>query len=385
MRGVSEATKGLRVLFYNHTADVSGAEISLLLTASALRQNVQVMLAAPEGELLQRARKQGLDVRVVPGYQARMSRNPLVMIRGIIGTYTTGRAFRQVIQELNPDIVHVNSIRAGLIASVAMKPGSPRRVWHVRDNLPDNLLGKVIRRVAAKRADRVIAISRAIASNFATTPRLRGKTNVVYDGVDVHQTAGSSIRSELDVSDQKFVLAVVGQITPWKRQHEAIAAFAQFAEQAPDSELWIVGAAKFREENEIYEKSLHQQVSVAGLQGRVRFLGFRSDVMNVMASIDVLVIPSENEPFGRVVIEAMLAGKPVIGTDGGGIPEIVVPGETGFLVPIGDVKGFCDKIRFFYEDESNRVTFGERGRARALKIFSLDHVSDEILDIYTSY
>ena len=173
----------LRVLYYNHTSDVSGAEISLLTTITQLRDKLDLLLAAPEGELLNRARKLGLPVCAVQGYSARMSANPVKLLRGLIGTYRTGRALRGVLRDFRPDIVHANSIRAGLIAAVATRNQPVRLVWHVRDNLPQNLLGRVIRRIAQKRTDAVVAISRAIANNFATRPRLKSKTHVVYNGV----------------------------------------------------------------------------------------------------------------------------------------------------------------------------------------------------------
>ena len=121
---------------------------------------------------------------------------------------------------------------------------------------------------------------------------------MVYNGVDVKQSPARSIRPELGVPPNRFVVGVVGHITPWKRQHDAIDAFAQVRKEHSDSELWIVGAAKFREENQRYEAQLRQQVESAGIRNNVRFLGFRDDVTNVMTSIDVLLVPSENEPFG---------------------------------------------------------------------------------------
>ena len=181
------------------------------------------------------------------------------------------------------------------------------------------------------------------------------------------------------------MVGVVGQITPWKRQHDAIDAFARFVKEHSDSELWIVGAAKFREENQRYEAQLRQQVESAGMRNKVRFLGFRDDVMNVMTSIDVLLVPSENEPFGRVVIEAMLAGKPVIGTNGGGIPEIVVDGETGYLVSIGDVQAMTERLFKLYTWPETRLALGSASQERVLQCFSASSSAKGLYELYHNW
>jgi len=374
----------LKVLFYSHSDEVSGAEISLLLTMIHI-QGVNALLAAPEGELLQRARDNGLDVRPIRSHRARMSRNPLDLVRGIIGIMVAGVRLRLLISDENPDILHANSIRAGLIALIGTCWTGTATVWHVRDNLPMNVVGRMIRRIAAIQATGVITISYAIRDNFSKAERLRKKTFVVYNGipVDVLPTQPTdSMRDNLEVSSSGFVVGVVGQIALWKRQADAVQAFARFAQNYPDSELWIVGSPKFRSENTAYYESLQAQSRQLGLQSRIRFLGFQPDVMRVMDAIDVLLVPSENEPFGRVIIEAMLAGKPVIGTRGGGIPEIIVDGETGILVNQGDLSGMSDALQEMFRSPHRRRALGDNGRKRCLVRFSIDRTCTEIEEVY---
>ncbi|WDL95253.1 glycosyltransferase family 4 protein [Alicyclobacillus sp. ALC3] len=369
----------LRVLYYSHSADVSGAEISLLLTVSHMQgEVVDTVLVAPSGEVTDRARNHGIYVVPVRGYRARMSLHPWPLAKGMVGTVRAGIELRRVVRKAAPDIVHANSIRAGLIAVVGVMGRRTQLVWHVRDNLPNNVVGRGIRTVASWRANKVFAISRAIAANFAMGQRLQRKTTVVHNGIDVCEPEGKSIRFHTDLSASRFVLAVVGQIAPWKRQHDAVQAFAAFCEIAPDSELWIVGEPKFRDENIQYANTLETMVQRLGIADRVRFLGFRTDVANVMASIDVLVVPSENEPFGRVVIEAMLAGKPVIGTRGGGIPEIVMDGQTGYLVETGDTAAMVERLRTLHADPLLAKQMGKRGRTRTYQDFSIESKVEQI-------
>jgi len=371
----------LKVMFYSHSGEVSGAEISLLLTIEHLH-GVKALLVAPEGELLQRARNKGLAVRPIRSHRARMSRNILVLLRGLIGTWAAGRELRRIIRGESPQIVHANSIRAGLIAWTAVWGLNTRLLWHVRDNLSHGMVGMVIRRIASIRVDGVFAISSAILNDFASFSKLRRKSMVLYNGVDVSQNAGVSIRDEFGVSADTFVIAVVGQIAPWKRQHDAIQAFQVLQQSIPRSELWIVGTPKFREENQSYEAQLRSAVSQAGLDNQVRFLGFRNDMMNVMTSIDVLLIPSDCEPFGRVIIEAMLAGKPVVGTNSGGIPEIVLNGHTGYLVGVGDTLMMVTHLTGLYRDKPTAIQYGARGRSRVCEDFSIDLVASKLAGRY---
>lgn len=374
----------MKVLYYNHSADVSGAEISLLLTIANM-QGIRTLLVAPAGDLLHRAAQLGLQFIPVRGFRARMSRNPVVLLQGILGTWRAGIELRHIVIEQLPDIVHANSIRAGLIAIIAASGTKSRLFWHVRDNLPNSLMGWVIRLLARWFVDRVIVISHAVRDEFATVPGLKQKTSVIHNGVDIHQPTGLSIRSAIGTPSAAFVTAVVGQITPWKRQLDAIAAFARFAEHAHDCELWIVGEPKFRPENVDYERRLRLAVQQLRLTDRVRFLGYRQDVMNVMASIDALLLPSDGEPFGRVLIEAMLSGKCVIGTKSGGVPEIVIENETGYLVGVGDIEAMAEKLLRLHANPELCQVVGSRARERVKQCFSITAVSDRLNEYYLEY
>lgn len=369
------------MLYYDHSGEVSGGQISLLLLMQHMT-GIELILAAPEGHLLERARRSGIRTIAVRSHRARMTANPFLLSRGVLGTWSAGRELRQVIQRESPDVVHANSIRAGLIAAVAVRGTGARLVWHVRDALSDNVVGRMIRKVAASRADHVIAISKAIQNQFSTSPVLQRKTSVVYNAVDVVAEAHASVRAELGVPEARFVVAVVGQITPWKRHHDAIAAFSRHIRDNPDSELWIVGEPKFRQENLAYDAHLRRQVATLGLADRVRFLGFREDVTRVMADIDVLLVPSENEPFGRVIIEAMSVGKPVIGTRGGGIPEIIIEAETGCLVEIGDVQRMAELLTSMQMNRALRHRLGLCGKRRVTEHFSLRRQIEQVSGIY---
>lgn len=384
MRWEESFNDKIHVLFYSHSGDVSGAEISLLLTIANL-ERVDAVLVAPAGELLDRAKQGGLRTLPIRSHRARMSRNPWNLLLGLIGTVVAGLRLRTTVRREQPNFVHANSIRAGLISMISTVGTGACLVWHVRDNLPSNIVGRAIRSLAGYNVDCVFAISNAIRDNFSNTDRLRQRTTVVYNGIEVNpQDTGISLRNDLGIPKSRFIVGVIGQIAPWKRQGDAITAFSDFVRKVPDSELWVVGTPKFRGENEVYYQSLRHSCKKQGIEQVVRFLGFRSDVMNVMNSIDALLVPSENEPFGRVVIEAMLAGKPVIGTRGGGIPEIIVHGKTGFLVELGDTKSMSQYLQWVAHSADLQYTLGIGGRQRCIDQFSIESTCRGIEAVYDS-
>jgi glycosyltransferase involved in cell wall biosynthesis len=322
-------------------------------------------------------------VSSVPAYFARFSRNPWVVARGVIETGLAGRRLAPLIRRVRPDLVHANSVRSGLAAASSLWRSRIPLVWHVRDELPLNAVGRAVRRIAEWRADAIIVVSEAIRQNFATTDTLRARTVVIPNGINLDQQPTADVREELGLGRTTFVVGVVGQIAVWKRQMDAVEAFAHLATRVPDSHLLIVGVPRFRPENYVYLQELRDAVKRLGLGSRVSFLGHREDVLNVMAALDVLVVPSDREPFGRVVLEAMLVGRPVIGTNAGGIPHILGgDGVAGLLVDVGDVEAIAHGLVELATDQARAHRLGSAGQARVRACFDIVDVARQVDELY---
>jgi glycosyltransferase involved in cell wall biosynthesis len=163
-------------------------------------------------------------------------------------------------------------------------------------------------------------------------------------------------------------MAVFGRLHAWKGQHIAIDALAQLP---ADCQLWIVGGPLFGEHD--FEAQLHAQVERHGLVPRVRFLGFRHDVPALMKAADVVVHASTlPEPFGRVLVEGMLAGRPVIATAAGGVAEIITDGETGRLVPCADAGAMARAVSALRADPAHAAAIAAAGNQRARDVFGVD-------------
>jgi glycosyltransferase involved in cell wall biosynthesis len=377
----------MRIAFYNHTSTISGAEISLLLTAKHLT-NAHPILFAPEGELLQRARSQGLDVVALPSFRARMTKNPFLLIIYVIGMLWAGWRLALLMKQSRVDLIHANSIRAGIMAGLFRWYHRLPVVWHLRDMPPQGYIGKLVRKFAGSTAQALIGISESVIQGI-DHPSVAGRCHLVHNGVELRsfsaearQVIRERIRLELRTPQDARVLAIIGQITPWKRQEDAIEAFASLVREERNAVLWIVGEAKFRQENERYLDKLQEKVKSLHLEDKVVFTGFREDVLEICCVADLLLLCSDNEPFGRVIIEAMSQGTPVVGTRGGGVPEIIQHGMSGFLYEIGNIEELTHCIRQVLDDEIVWSTLSHNGQEQAKERFSITQTSQKIELIY---
>jgi glycosyltransferase involved in cell wall biosynthesis len=222
-------------------------------------------------------------------------------------------------------------------------------------------------------AARVITNSQATADAFVSAGGRRQLVRVVHNGIDatafdaVPDDAVRALRAELSPG-AACVLAVFGRLHAWKGQQVALDALAQLP---ADCHLWIVGAPLFGEY--AFEASLRAQAERLGIASRVRFLGFRDDVAPLMRAADVIVHASTfPEPFGRVVVEGMLARRPVVAAAAGGVIEIIADGTTGVLVPPGHAAALAHAVAALRADPARAAAIAEAGSARARRTFGVE-------------
>jgi glycosyltransferase involved in cell wall biosynthesis len=375
------------VLLLNHSGEISGAEISLLETARVLTERgIDVLLGVPEhGDLADRIRSLRLPMRTASFPAPRMTTDPRRVVRGLGDIFAGARRVVGMLAGEAIDVVHANSVRAGLMASVGRPFHRRPVIWSVRDFLPATTVGLAIRLVGWVSGARFLANSRAVAAQFACLPALQRRTEVVYPALtDAAFDPGpcADLRATWGIPGAAFLVGYVGQIAPWKRIHDAVRALEVLASERHDVRLVIVGAAKFRPENHAYLDDLHRLVEGLGLTANVTFAGFVEPVRAVYRSLDVLLHPAEAEPFGRVLVEAMAQGVPVIAARDGGVPEIVEEGISGLLFPVGDVVGIAARLRELLSDPRHRRRLGMRGKERAREVFHVDCTIPGLLRVY---
>jgi glycosyltransferase involved in cell wall biosynthesis len=368
----------VRVLYVNHTASLGGGERSLIELLRGLPPDVSPVLACAEGELASAARALRIPVRTIPSATPSFRLAPVQTPRELVNVVRAVFAVRRAARHSRADLVHANSVRAGLIAAPLARLGGPPIVVHVRDTLPAGAAATLTRRVICSSAAALIANSAYTAASFepdGSDPRMRTIHNAVdlglFDPVRIDRAA---VRTRLGLGPRTADLGVVAQITPWKGQDDAVRALAALRRRVPDARLLIVGSTKFATgsetfDNVAFERSLHMLVAELSLDGAVTFLGERTDVPEVLRALDLLLIPSWEEPFGRSLIEAMAMATPVLATSVGGPGEIVTDGVDGVLLPPRQPERWANAAASLLEQQERLHAMGEAGRQTALARF----------------
>jgi glycosyltransferase involved in cell wall biosynthesis len=381
----------VKVLYVNHTATVGGGERSLLELLAGLPQEVLPVLACPEGELASAARALGVPVRTIPAGAPSFRLDPRQTPRGLATLGRAAVAVRRAARRSRADVVHANSLRAGLIAAPLARLGGPPVVVHVRDTLPAGPAASLTRRVICSSAAFLIANSRYTAANFASNgsrPRVRAIHNPVdLEVFDPARIDRAAVRSRLGFQPETVALGVVAQITPWKAQDDAIRMLAALRRRVPDARLLIAGSPKFVTgseafDNVAFERSLHALVAELGLEGAVSFLGERADVPELLRALDLLLVPSWEEPFGRSLIEAMAMATPVIATSVGGPAEIVTDGVEGLLMPPRQPQRWAEVATSLVERRERLYAMGEAGRRTAVARFGRERHVEAVVAAY---
>jgi L-malate glycosyltransferase len=397
-RGSRVRIDGVRVLYVNHTSEMSGAEHSLLGLLGALPPEVAGLLACPEGRLAGRARARAIDVAAL----AAITGGPRLSSTGPRVAVQLGRGslrLAQVTRAQRVDLVHANSMRAAVLCCIGRPLLGVPVLAHVRDVFEASETStRLMRALVAARADAIIFNSDYTRRRFwAGIGRVRSRAaqHVVPNGVDLSRFAPRlgelEARRRLRLPVGRRLLGVIAQMTPWKGQADAIRILADLCDTGVDAHLVLAGAAKFvsrvgRYDHEAYAASLHRLVAHHGLDDRVSFLGdCDPDVVPaLLEALDVVLVPSLREPFGRGVIEALAAARPVIATDVGGPREILGGGDAGILLAPAQPARWADAVRALLADPASARARGRRGRMLAESRYGSDHHAARVVSAYRS-
>ncbi len=368
-----------RILFVDHTGALGGAELYLLDVARAYRSTSTVCLFE-DGPFLETLRDDDISAEVLPasdallgvqkGSSARRSLSALPEILSL------ARQLARTARDY--DLLFANSQKALIVAGLASWWARPPLVWNLHDMLTADHFSAFNRWVAPRWAnwfaDRVIVNSEATREAFVESGGRRHKTGLVHNGIDptsfeaVSEDEAQAVRQELGLDSERPVFGVFGRLARWKGQHVLLRALPEL----PDAQLLLVGEALFQED-EAYKRELRTLCDDLSIEDRVHVLGFRHDVPRLMAATDVLVHTSTApEPFGRVLVEGMLARTPVVATRAGGPAEIIEDGTTGCLVPPDDPTALAQTLRTVLNDAQARVEMVEAAYDRARTRFSME-------------
>ena len=381
----------MKILFYNHTGTVSGAErLLLMILAKINRDQFDPTMVCPERSALSdMVADLGVSVNTGSSLEARFTWRVDQFARYTKSFLKVIRELRGSVKTIRPDLIHANRIRAGLVATAATIGLGTRVIWHLHDMLPRHPLSTLIRVFAfLSLRTRMIAVSEAVARNFSgRLPRsMTKRVEVVLNAIDLNNfqpdpTAKIRIREELQVGAANPLFGIVGQITPRKGQLELVRAFAHALAEIPAAILLLAGAPLFNRDHE-YLEAIERTVEELGIRDTVRILGARADIGAIMQSLDVLVVNSKVEPFGLVILEAMASGTPVIATAVDGIPEIVEHDRNGWLVPAANEGVLTQAIIHLGREVELRARLAEQGRQDVVANFSVDRYMTQLQAFY---
>jgi glycosyltransferase involved in cell wall biosynthesis len=243
---------------------------------------------------------------------------------------------------------------------------------------------------AIRRADGMVGVSRFTAQSMLAAGLPPRRVYHVLNALDLTSsrwdpaTDGSGVRAELGIRPDAPVIGIVSRLFLWKGHTYLVNAMRQVADEVPEARLLIVGDDDLRAHpgGTSYRAELGALVESLGLQEQVIFTPFRTDVPQVMAAFDVFAMPTWDEPFGMVFVEAMAMKRPVVAWARGGPLEIIADGETGFLPESGDVDGLARALLRLIRDPDLRRRMGEAGRRRAEQRFNPQRMCQDMVEVY---
>jgi glycosyltransferase involved in cell wall biosynthesis len=387
---VPRADEPLRILRVIARLNVGGPALHVSYLSSGLAdrgyetQLVAGSVGEGEGSMEWFARSVGVEPVIVPELQREISpfADPAAVAR-----------LRRLISEFRPHILHTHTAKAGAVGrTAAWLAGEhrPKAVVHTFHghvlrgyfSSPMTSMFRLLERELARRTDALIAVSPQVRDDLVrlgVAPA--GRVAVVRLGLDLEQRvaaapdARETTRRQLDLEPGRFAIGWFGRMTEIKRVDELLRAFARVRATGIDAALVLVGDGPLRSDLE----SLAQDLGVAR---DCRFTGYREDVASAYAGMDVVALTSANEGTPVSVIEAQAAGLPVVSTDVGGVRDVVVDGDTGFLVGAGDVPAIADRLGELAADEQLRAELGERGRARVVPRYGVPRLLDDMDRLY---
>lgn len=377
------------IAFYVVSTHLGGAERSLLevleaARASGLGTDLLVLVPKREGPLLEELARRELPYEVVELPRSLLSASRQRWAASITSALLSGPAVAAYVGRVtktlarrNTRVVHTTGIKMHVLGAVAGRAAGARVLWHLRDILSPGATHALLRGLEKAARPKVIANSRATALSYGPS------AEVLYNGIDTElfkPQPRAALKRELNCGDGLPVVGICGVLARWKGQFEFVEAASSLLASGTRAHFVIIG-------DEIYDTrgerglraQLQDRIDATGFSAHIRITGFRGDMPRVYSALDVLVHASiRPEPFGRVLIEAMACGVPVLASRDGGVREIVTDEADGLLFEPGNTRELAQKIGRLLKEPELRERLGTAGRATVMRRFSFDRFKERL-------
>ncbi len=369
-----------RILFIAHHGDLffGGANLSLFHIIKRLDRSLyEPVVVCPSwaslGEELERL---GVEVEVVSMQPAGRVRDvPKLLVECV----PVIRQLQRIMRNREIDLVHVNT-SANIYGAVAARLLGLPVLWHVREMMWRRIIRWTVFRLVLACSTKIVCVSEAVKQAVLAGAKVPDdKLSVIYNGVELAEydrpVDRQNVLTKLGISRDRIVVGTIGWLGPDKGVDVFLEAAASVAESMSETVFLIVGGGS-------WESNLKRLAHQLQLEDKTYFTGQQKDVVPLYQIMDLVVLPSRSEGFGKALIEGMAARKPVVATRVGGIPEIVVDQETGILVPVDDPKAMAEAIISLLQDKAIMVKLGEMGRRRVEQMFTWEISAAKVEKVY---
>lgn len=377
-----------KILFLNHNAFLGGAEIVFVKLLKYLNRDIiePIVITAEEGPLVEQLRAHGVKVHIMPidsgGLAQKRDRYELNLIKTVRSLNICVRYAYKIAdfaKSRGIDKIFCNNIRAQIYGTLAGYFSNIPVIWRFHDILSGDDFIYPVRKLMSFLGNRrivvkILPVSQAAENSLRKQGIKDWKLQTIYNGIETFHKSicKNKLRSEYHISSSTKLIGMIGRITPLKGQKIVIEAVSKILKDNPHIVLFIIGAA-FSEEEKNYEKSLRRLAENLGVRRQIIFTGFKKNIPSLLTELDLIVHASlKPDSFPTVIIEAMAAGRPVIASNCGGVPEMVQHEETGLLFPCGDSDRLASCIRYALSNEEKMCQWGEDARKRAVDKFAIE-------------
>jgi len=366
----------IKILYIITSSGIGGAERILYYTATGLNYNkydISVCSLKKKGEIARALEKQGIEVYCLHmGGRERF----LGWLSSIIALI---RLFPYLIR-IRPTIIHSFLFRANILARITgYLTGVPIVISSVRVMGGEKKYFHYVEMITSFMVDHYVAVSESVQKHIIDKSRISNeKISVIYNGVNIKSqdnAYGQNVKVPLTIQNEDRILMTVGRLHEQKGHCYLIQAISKVRKEFPKVKLLVTGEGE--EEN-----NLKKLVKSLDLTNEVIFAGLSSDIEEILPMAELFILPSLWEGLPNALLEAMAAGKPVVATKVGGIPEIVVHGETGILIPPRDHDALAIAIIDLLQNRLKAKDMGEAARIRAGKRFSFYKMIEKTENLY---
>jgi glycosyltransferase involved in cell wall biosynthesis len=375
------------ILIIHQSAELYGSDKTMLYFLSELDKTkyLPIIVLPFDGPLKTELEKNNIKVVIAPVLKLyRKIFTPKNLFKLFKEYYQGIKSLDELNKEYKFDLIYTHTL-AALIGIMFAKKRNIKHLWHVQEIIAKpKIFNFLFKKILSLNYNHKVVYDSIATMNFwiANNPKLAKKSEAVWNGIET-----KNIKSFTDVelqevrenfffsSKDEIIISLVGRINSWKGQELLLNSFNQLVKKHNNIKLVYLGSAPPNQE--IFEIELKNQISEFGLENKVVLIPFQKEIEKFWNSIDIAVVPStEPEPFGMVVIEAMLAKKPVVASNHGGPTEIILEKETGLLFESNNHNSLSDALEKLIKDKQLRKSYGVNGFNRVNKTFSLkNHVN----------